>query len=101
MKEGRKTRPKKARRRIEYQANAVAVVCKTMQAIAAMSEPIEIVVIVSQRLWNQPRRSQPRRSAAAPITKTITAHSRNRDHNGRARVAGVGASCAAAVMPRS
>src|SRR5436305_13928222 len=89
-----------AKWRIEYQAYAVAVVCTIMSAIAASSDPIEIVVIVFQRLWNQPLRSQPRRFAAAAITNTITAHSSIRCQSGRERAAGAGASCAAVLMPR-
>src|SRR5580765_1848757 len=53
-----------------------------MRTIAAMSEPIEIVVMVSQSWRNQLLRSQPRRFASAPITITISAHTRIRRHSG-------------------
>ena len=76
----------------------MAVVCSAIRAIAAMSEPAEIVVIVCQRLWNQPLMSHPRRSATAPITNTITAHRTIRRQSGRGGfAAGAATSCAAAV----
>ena len=40
--------------RIEYHANAVAVVCKIMQPIAAISDASEIVVTVSGIKTKQP-----------------------------------------------
>ena len=64
------------------------LVCTIIKAIPAMSDWIEIVLSVSQRLWNQPLMSQPRRSASAPITTTISAHMTIRHHSGRPRFTG-------------
>ena len=77
------------------------LVCTIMRTIAAMSDPTEIVVIVFQRLWNQPLRSQPRRFAAAPITTTISAHMTRRSQSGRGFVVGADPSCAAEVISLS
>ena len=57
----RRTRSGYANRRIEYQPNAVSVVCTVFSATPAIRYFVSIVVIVSHRLENHPLRSQPSR----------------------------------------
>ena len=88
--------PGYAKRRIEYQPNAVRVVCTVFSTIAATSSAAVMLVIVSQTSLNQPRMSQPRRFAAAPMTRITRAPTTHRFH--RKRFAGVGGAAIAASL---
>src|SRR6476660_5638878 len=78
-----RTSPGYANLRIEYQLNAVRVVCTVFSATPAMMYWIEMLLSVSQRFWNQPLMSQPSRLASAPITRISTARNSKRSHAGR------------------
>ena len=64
-----------------------------MSATPAITYAAEISVIVSQRSENQPRMSQPSRSAAAPITTIRTAQINSRRRLTCPRGAGGAAAC--------
>src|SRR3954451_3699099 len=83
--------------RIEYHANAVNVVCMKLKKRTPSSAAVEIDLIVSHTSENQPRMSQPSRSANAAITTTIASHVSQRRQAGRRAVDGGTAVASVAV----
>src|SRR3954452_5273551 len=93
-----RTFPGYAKRRIEYQENAVSVVCTVLSATPATTYLAEIPVIVSHSSSSQSRTFQPRSWAAAPITIRTAAKTKSRLR--RERFAGRSAAGAAVALTR-